>query len=70
MFGQQPYKVTYEFSRNTAASHRPEKIEWDTACVTIWANSYAQVKRICRARYGAFPVTIQPLWVSPETGEC
>jgi hypothetical protein len=70
MFKDKPFRVIYEFQTNTAPSHRPEQIEWDTNCVTIWADSYAQVKRICRSRYGAFPVIIEPLWVAPEVGEC
>ena len=69
MFEQQPYKVTYEFSRFDA--HDPYAApQWGTECVTIWANSYAEVRRICRTRYGVIPVTIQPLWVSPDVGEC
>ena len=66
----QPFQVIYEFANNVAPAHRPAKIEWDTHSVTIWARTPDEARSLCRHRHGASPVSVQSLWVSPQTGEC
>ncbi len=63
-----PFKVTFELSKFD--SHNPHADEqWFTESVTIWASSFAEVRRICRGRFGVIPMTVEPLWVAPETAE-
>ena len=64
-----PFKVTIEFEKNIAGPHKPQVLEWQTREETIWASSFAEARRICRGRFGVIPMTVEPLWVAPETAE-
>ena len=59
---QKPFAVTIEFEKNTAGPNRPPVLEWDTRTETVWATSLAEVRRVCRGRFGVIPMTITPLW--------
>ena len=59
---KKPFTVTIEVEKNTAGPHRPPVLEWSTRTETVWATSLAEVRRICRGRFGVIPTTVTDLW--------
>ena len=59
---KKPFEVTIEVEKNTAGPHRPPVLEWGTRTETVWATSLAEVRRVCRGRFGVIPMTVEPLW--------
>ena len=49
---RKPFKVTLQFMKNIAASHRPPKMVESTREETMWAVTNAEIRRSVRYRYG------------------